>query len=155
MRTLTEGHTPQEAEQVAAILQLFNGATLDAMRGNVEGTVLASAQRTASNNSADQVNHNAAGVLVYCNVTNVPGVDTVQFIVQVKDPVSGTYINLVTDTAVAASGMRALLVYPGAGAASGDINAVRNGPLPRTWRVRVVHSGSGQFTYSVGYCLIG
>jgi len=133
---------------------LFNEATWDRERGNTELTVLASAARTASINSNDQINYNARGVMVWFNITVVPGVDTVQLLIQIKDPVSGTYSTILTDTAQSAIGTRVAAIYPAIAAAAEDVNIVRGYPLPRTWRVRIVHSAATSFTYSVGAALI-
>jgi len=130
---------------------LFNGTAWDRARGNTEATVLASAARTTTTNSADQTNYNARGVHVLLNVTVVPGVDTVTLSIQGKDPVSAVYYTLLTGLAVVGAGMNVYKVFPG-------ITAVANGTasdvLPRTWRVAVTHSAATSFTYSVGAALV-
>ena len=130
---------------------LFNGRVWDRARGNTDETVLASAARTATTNSADQTNYNARGVHVLLNVTVVPGVDTVTLSIQGKDLLSGAYYTLLTGPAVVATGMNVYKVFPG-------ITAVANGTasdvLPRTWRVSVTHSAATSFTYSVGAALV-
>ena len=130
---------------------LFNGAAWDRARGNTEATVLASAARTTTTNSADQTNYNARGVHVLLNVTAVPGVDTVTLSIQGKDPVSAVYYTLLTGLAVVGTGVNVYKVFPG-------ITAVANGAasdvLPRTWRVAVTHSAATSFTYSVGAALV-
>ena len=121
-------------------------------RANTEGTLLSSAARTATIASPDQTNIAARGVIVYFNLTSVPGVDTVQLIIEGKDPVSGTYGALLTGAAVATTQTPGRYVlYPGTTA---GFTAQNPGPLPRTWRVRIVHSAGTSFTYSVGYALI-
>lgn len=123
------------------------------LRGNHDTTVLASASRSATVNSADQTNLHCRGVLICFNVTVVPGVDTVQLSLQGKDPLSGEYIEIVTSTAVATTGARFIYLAPGAGSL-GSFNNYFNGQLPHTWRARMSHSGAGAFTYSVGAMLL-
>ena len=89
--------------------------------------------------------------MVILDVTTVPGTDTIQLVVQGKDPVSGNYVDLASETAVTTSGTRSAVIYPGAGTVATDgVTVSRPYPLPRTWRARVVHSGSGNFIYSIG-----
>jgi hypothetical protein len=128
-------------------------ATLDAVRGNLEGQVLASGVHAATNNSADLTNLNATGVIIYFNVSVVPGVDTVTLSVEGKDPVSGNYGVLYAATAIATVIQPARYVlYPGAsGAGPTGVLAI---PIPRTWRVKITHSAATNFTYSVGYAYI-
>jgi hypothetical protein len=104
--------------------------------------VLASAVRNASTNSADITNYNGSNVLIILNITAVPGVDTITPKIQAKDPVSGSYVTLVTGTAQAANG-----------AFFTSLPAALLGCLSRTWRVNITHSGAGNFTYSVGYTI--
>lgn len=119
---------------------------------NNEGVALASAVRAGTTNSADFTNYRARGILLYFNVTVVPGTDTVQCVLQYKDPASGLYMNAHAPTAVSTTGLRVYSTYPGAGA--GNLTAGVSIPVPRTWRVSVVHSAGTSFTYSVGYALI-
>lgn len=127
--------------------ELFNGALWDRARNNQQTTPLASAVRTATTNSADQINHNGRGVHVIINVTVAPGAQTLTPIIQGFDVASGLYYDILTGTAISATGTTVLKVYPGinglAGAAAPDI-------VSRTWRVRVVHSAGGIWIYSVG-----
>lgn len=118
---------------------------------NKDLTVLASAVRAATNNSADQKNLNYRGLHLIIDVTAVPGVDTVTFTIQGKDPLSGKYYTILASAAIAAAGTTVLKVYPGLTAAA---NAVANDVLPEDWRVAVTHSAASNFTYSVGAQLV-
>lgn len=144
----------QNALQVNSRIQIFNGSTWDRERNNEEATPLASAARTATINSPDQTNFNEKGVVIFLDVTvNPGGAETLQVIIQARDPVSGDYVDLLDDGAQAlggAPGKRTLIVYPAAAAAAAGIDSAVGFPLPRTWRVRVVHSAGGSWTYSVG-----
>lgn len=137
---------------------LFNGTTFDRQYSNWTSTVLASAARTATTNSTDQTNYNGRGVLLILNVTAQPGgAETLSLKIQAKDPVSNNYFDI-ADAGVlftAATGTKALAVYPGAIAAdhvSGTVG--KSVALPRVWRAVVTHSSTGSWTYSVGSSVI-
>jgi len=138
----------------AVALWTFNGSTWDRFRNNVELTLIASGNYSSTQFSPDQTNYNHRGVIAWIDITAVPGTDTVTLAVQGKDPTSGKYYTLGSDSARSTTGLFACLVYPGVT----DTQTIMAGEsglvLPRTWRVRVSHSGTGTFTYSVGACLI-
>lgn len=137
----------------AVLMGISDGTNIQAMKGNTEDTLMASAARTATTSSPNQVNYNARGVIVVMNITAVPGVDTVTLAIQGIDPASGNVYVISSDAAIGETGLRQVLVYPGAGAEV-SMEKISPVPLPRTWRVAVTHSGSGSFTYSIGYQLI-
>lgn len=142
------------ADSDAAATYLHNNASFDRARNNTEGTLLASAARTATVSSADQTNHNARGVIVYVNVTAVTATPSVVFTIEGKDPVGGAYKALLTATAitdVTGMGLYAFVVYPGATASAGLQSSL---PLPRTWRVTATHGDADSITYSCAYALI-
>ncbi|MGH2604227.1 MAG: hypothetical protein ACRDJ9_33180, partial [Dehalococcoidia bacterium] len=58
---------------VLAYNHLFNGSNFDRQRGNSDVELLASAARTATTTSADQLNHNGRGVVLLLDVTANPG----------------------------------------------------------------------------------
>ena len=130
---------------------LYNGATVDRPRGNVAGTLLASAARTATTSSADQTNYNGQAVAVTFNITAVPGVETLTLTIEAKDPVSGTYTTLLTGVAQSGTGTTRLRVGTNITASA---NVAAADVLGRTWRVTVTHSAAGSFTYSVGFDVV-
>lgn len=133
---------------VDAAQRILNPAgTLDRVRGNVTATGLASAARTATTSTPDQTNYNGRGCRAYVDVTAVPGIETVTVTIEVKDPVSGTYTAILTGAALVATGHVIYTVYPDATVTA---NLAASLPLSRTWRVKLTHSASGSFTYSVG-----
>jgi len=134
----------------------FNGISWDRWRNNTEVTVLASATRTASGNSADQTNYKAKGVILFIDITAVSGTfatgEGLKIIVIGKDPISGEGVWLAATVAFTSTGTRILLVYPGATDVQG-IGAVyvNDIPLPRVWYVRYSITGTNpSFTFSVG-----
>jgi len=130
---------------------LYNGATHDRARNNTSGTLLASAARTATASSADQVNYDARGVHIYINVTAVTDTPCVVFTAEDKDPVSGAYATLLTSAAITGTGLTRLTVYPGATPVA---NVAVSLPLPRTWRLTATHGDADSITFSAGYALI-
>uniref|UniRef100_A0A6M3L4E6 Uncharacterized protein n=1 Tax=viral metagenome TaxID=1070528 RepID=A0A6M3L4E6_9ZZZZ len=125
---------------------MFNGATWDRLRGNVDATLLASAARTATTSSADQTNYNGRGVHVVLDMTTV-GTGSVTLTIQGKDALSGKYYTILAGVAVTTDSTNVYRVYPGLLAAA---NAVANDIVPRTWRVNVVANNANAATYSVG-----
>lgn len=86
------------------------------------------------------------GVKAVLDVTAVPGIDTVQLVIENKDPVSGKYVQVLAAAARVATGTDTLTVYPG-GAVTANVSA--NDSIADTYRIRVVHSAATSFTYSV------
>jgi len=114
-------------------------------------TVMASAARTATENSDDQGNVTGRGVHVAINVTAVTATPSVTFTIQGKDTVNGAYYDILTSAAITATGTTYLSVYPGITAAA---NVSASDILPRVWRVRAVHADADSITYSVAANLV-
>lgn len=115
------------------------------------GTLLPSAARTASVNSADVHNRRGArGVSIYINVTAIVANPSLVFAIQEKDPVSGTYTTVLQSAAITGVGHTILMIMPGATAAN---NLVANRAVPPIWRVAVTAGDADSITYSVGYAL--
>jgi hypothetical protein len=114
------------------------------------GTIFPSAVRgVASYNSPDLWNPWAVGVRLYIDITNNTGnTGTVTVKIQVKDPVSGNYVDvaLATTTAIATTGTSILTVYP---SANETANVDVSDPLGLNWRV-VATVGTANCTFSVG-----
>jgi len=140
-------------EQVSAFNAAWGGTYWERWRNNTEVTVLASATRTASGNSADQTNYNARGIILFINVTAVSGTSpTLEVRLQVKDPISGSYINYAASVQITTTGDYLTVCYP---AATREYDATKidawDLPLPRTWRVNYAIGGTNpSFTFSVG-----
>lgn len=108
----------------------------------------ASAVRAATLIGADnQKAPGNRGVKVLLDVTVAPGIDTVTLAIDVKDQVSGKYIQVLAAAARVAAGTDVLTVYPGGPV---TVNVSANDSVPDIYRVRVVHSAATNFTYSVG-----
>jgi hypothetical protein len=126
-----------------------------------EATLLASAARTATTNTADQT-ATGRGVMLVLNVTVEAASETLALKIQGKDPVSGNYFDVAsfgtmyTSTGEAPVRTKAGVLYPGVlvadhvGVAAGvDGTIARSGVLPATWRAVVTHSSTGAWTYSL------
>jgi hypothetical protein len=127
---------------------LYNGASVDLARGNVEATLLASAERIATTSSADQTNYNGRGCTVVFDFTveTDAGVSIV-VTVEGKDTLSGKYYTILASAAITGVGTTVLTVFPGAVAVA---NSVANALLPRKWRVTVTPADNKRATYSAG-----
>jgi hypothetical protein len=145
--------------KVAGFNHMYNGVTWDRVRNNTEGTLFPSAARTSTQSTPTQTNYNSKGVILYLNVTANPGgSETLSINFHYVDPVSNNVTTqiatLITQPAV--NGMYTLHLYPGASSAPTDPanNKSFSLPLPRQWQAAIAHSGSGSWTYSLGYSLI-
>lgn len=124
----------------------FNGTTWDRQRGNTDNTLLASAARTTTNQSADQTNYNGRCVHVVLSVTSA-GTGSITLTIQGKDSVSSAYYTILAGAAVTTNSTNVYKVCPGITAAA---NVSASDLLPRTWRVDVTHNNANSITYSVG-----
>ncbi|MEK7767335.1 MAG: hypothetical protein AAB368_13980 [bacterium] len=120
-----------------------------AQRVTQEGTLLASAARTATTYSAVQTNYGARGAFFWFTVTAF-GTGTLSFKLALNDPVSGQLEWVLSPTAVSATGYKIYLVGPFVNSL-GNITSAANGQLPRLWKIGVVHTDASSHTYSVGY----
>ena len=149
--TWPDNTTQFTGQTLMALGVLYNGAGWDKARNNIDATILASAARTATTASADQTNFNGRGLHLVFDITAVPGADTVTLTIQGKDALSGAYYTILAGAAQVGTGTIVMRVYPALTAAA---NLTASDVLPRTWRVNVVHSGAGSFTYRVGASVI-
>ena len=134
----------------------FNESSWDRVRNNTQGTLLASAARTATATSPTMTNYNTKGILVFLSVTVASGTGGLSVRIIAIDPVSGGqwYLNP-APTAITTTGASGYMIYPGAIFVSGStVSQVIQQPLPRTWYVEVVAGDASSYTYSVGYGLI-
>ena len=129
----------------------YNGSAYESASSNLSATILTSAARTATTNSSDQTNKSGKGVVVTVDVTSITATPILTPNIQCKDEISAKYENLLAASAtITATGTHSYIVYPGVGAASGDIVQVAGFPLCRVWRVAITHSDTDSATYSVG-----
>jgi hypothetical protein len=104
--------------------------------------------------SGNGINPEVSGIIAYLNVTVVPGVDTVQLVLEEQDPASGVWSPVAATTATAVTGLVKLKVKQAITAIAATTTQVQvQDTLPAIWRVRVVHSAGSNFTYSLGIVL--
>ena len=143
-----DGFSNPTALETVSFPHLYNGTTWDRMRGVTHVELLAGAtNRAATNNSPDQTNYNAKGVVIFFDVTTVPGSDTVHLKIQSLDIAEAKAETFMVTPTISAAQRDTYIIYPGVGAAAEDIVEVVGYPLPRKWRIQIVHSGSGTFQY--------
>ena len=140
----------QASKLLAGVGLLYNDATYDRQRGNMNLSLLASASRTVTTASADQTNYNARGVHVVLDMTAV-GTGSVTITIQGKDSVSGQYYTLLAGVAVTTNIVNVYRVFPGSTVTA---NVSANDIVPRTWRINVVANNANAATYSVAASLI-
>ena len=145
--TMPDGDTGAAA--LRAGLGLFNDATWDRWRNNTEGTLLASAARTASIQSADQTNYNGRGLFIHIKVTAVTATPSITVAIEGKNA-AGVYFNLLTSAAITGVGDYLLIVAPWA-AETANVSTAKM--VPRTWRVNVTAADADEITYGVYYNL--
>ena len=158
---LSDSTANPTAPMVGAAGMVYNGASFDRQRGNTEGTLLASAARTAFTQSAEQVNYNARGVNVWVYVTAKAASTTLDLYIASFDPVSGivTYEARVLGWVATANSGQSLQLYPGATTLAATTYGYQRiareaGALSRRWYFQVVPSDANSVTYSAGYSYI-
>ena len=138
---------------------LYNGSGFDMARNNTQGTLLASAARTANVNSPIMTNFNHRGVLIVVTVSTITGTSAsleVQLVTQ--SPVDGgsTAIGLTsTSTAITVPGTSYIVCYPAplnqSGSGSGIITNWQT-VLPRTWSAAFIVGGTTpSITFDASY----
>ncbi len=121
------------------------------MATNKSRVLMASAARTATNNSGDIRNAVHRGCRVHIKVTADPAAASVVFTIQGKDNISGDYYTVLASAAVTSTGDTYLHVYPGIAAAS---NAAVSAVLPPYWRLLATHADADSMTYSANVELL-
>jgi hypothetical protein len=107
------------------------------------GSAVRSATLVGDDNTAVP---DARSITAILDVTAVPGVDTVQLIIEGKDPLSGKYYTVLQGATRVATGTDVLTVAPGI-TVTANVSAAA--VVPSVYRVRVIHSAASNFTYSV------
>ena len=150
--------TNWHATPVASYGHVFNGTTWDRLRGNLNSQQLYNVTaQTTTPAATDQTNYSSNGVLLTLNVTSAPGAPGtggLQVTIEGKDTIFTQYFQLnATPAKITTVSKAAYAIYPGAiapSALSGSQVVQATGiPLPRTWRVRVVHTDGQAYSYTL------
>lgn len=151
---------PGDAKALAAALSMvsalgvqYNGTTTELVRGNTEGSAIASANRATATttNSADIINYSKKALTVYTNISATAGGNVVVK-VQGKDPVSGLYFDIPGAVTAALAGVSTNIMQVGAGLTT-IANSMIPALIPRTFRISQTTGGGANITNSVGYSL--
>lgn len=123
---------------------------------HVTGTLLASAARTATTQTASQSTENARAAIIGLQVTANPGgAETLQMRVYAVDPITGSLGDEFATLTTAAAANAYYRLMLGRGVSGTPDGPTRNKayalPVPATYVVAIVHSGAGSWTYSVSY----
>jgi len=96
----------------------------------------------------------ASGIVAYLNITAAPGGDTLILALDELDPGSGTWFNVGQTTGSTNTGVIKMKVKDAITekTPTGVLLQIQD-KLVRNWRVRVIHSGAGNWTYSLGILL--
>ena len=136
------------------INQLYNNASVDLQRSNIQGIVLSSKTRTATLHTNDYINHNGKTLLLYLNVSNISGSPSIVVTIQAKDPVSHVYFDIVSFPAVTGTGQNLYIIGPGLTETIAETNVyIQSLSVPRIWRCHIIHNNTSAITYSLGYAL--
>lgn len=137
--------------KVASANHAFGATYWERWRNNVQGTLLASAQRNADTDTATMTNYNAKGVMLFLRISATSGTGGLKPILILDGPVEGSIWYLTAGSAQTATALYVYTIYPGV--TSGGTERF-SAPLPRTWKVRIQHQDASNYTYSLGYSYI-
>lgn len=142
------GSSPTDAQATYQPGMEFNGETYDRKYGNTEGTLLISAARTATANTANQTNYNGDTVTLWLNVTvlNSTGISLNVYGV---DPLTGLG-SLMNSTAPAITATGLYLFQIGPSTSGGGFKQATSAKVPRTWFAQVYQGDALSNTYSLG-----
>lgn len=133
--------------------QVFNETSWDRQRGNTQGTLLASAARTANLYSPIMTNYNARGIIITVAVSVAPTGTSPIMSVQIVD-VNGIAYSPGSSN-ISAAGTFKFVLYPSA--LTVQQNSIGNAQLPLGRQFMVYFSLGGttpSFTFSATYELI-
>lgn len=132
---------------------LYNGATFDLERNDLEATARASAiHNVGAETGPDVTAHNAESLLLMVNVTNVSSTGTLTVSLQGKQQLSATYFTFWTaELSIKAAGTYSYFFANGA--SGGDFTECQAFGLgPRVWRYATTVAGAS-VTYSMSYVM--
>jgi hypothetical protein len=149
---LADGTANPTTALIGAANELWNGATWDRQRGNVDTAALQTLTLAAAGTttSADQINYSGRGVKCTIDITATTA-QTLTVSLQGKDPVSGKYVTYASSAALAAVATTSLTMYPGI---TTTANVAISDVLPRTWRTQAVVAAAGNTLTATVACSV-
>lgn len=148
---LSDATSNPTAPMVGAAQMNWNGTNWERNVSHLAVTCMASAARTATNNSGSLSNFAARGVQVIVDVTAATSTPSTVFTIEGFDVVSSKWYVLLTSAAIVGVSTTLLTVYPGVTVAA---NVAVSQVIPRTWRVVATHGNANSQTYSVGAVIL-
>ena len=147
--------SPAGDQGVSQGVHAFNNSSWDRQRNNHAVSLLASAARTATLQSADQTCYNGTKMVVTVDISSITDTPSLTPYLQGKDSVSGNYFTIWTATAaLTATGTVMYLFALGGSGSAGSYTEAVNLIVPRTWRLGMTHADSDSATYSVSADII-
>lgn len=142
------------AQRLDATNDSINIGKINGTLPDAEFTILASAARSATL-SIDLVRPvGARGLVIWFDVTAVPGADTVTLSLIGRDVLTtGKTKTIAGFTAIAAATTALYQVYP-SGSLSGSYTQSVAAALPINVRATITHSAATSFTYAIGGCWV-
>lgn len=160
--SLTGGSIPAGSATIGAVNeQRYNGSAWEDVYNNTQGTLLASAARTANGVSATMTNWNESALLLSLDVTVASGTGGLDVRLIAPPPVgSGSPALDVPSTTLITTTGNYLFLYGMSLANGGPVSGSQvyktsDVMVPRTWSVIVTTGDSSSYTYSLGYSLVG
>lgn len=123
--------------------ELYNNSSFDRQRNNTTGSVIA-AGATTSNAGVSTTTYNASKAVIIANISAFTSGSLTVAINGITS--SGYSYPILTSTALSATGVTPLRIFPGA---TPSANATANDMVPRT--LQVVTTVSGTLTYGIDY----
>ena len=90
------------------------------------------------------------GVYIILDVNSVPGQENIELFVDILNPSTAQYTCIAQMGTVSDTGVYKYLLYHQATDTDSELTHITQLPIPRRWRIRMSHSGSGDWIYSVG-----
>ena len=141
--------------QIGADGMMFNNATWDRVRNNINTSTGDTFTKTVTFNGLTQTNYNARGVHILHVIGTVSGSSPSMTIQMQFAPDGVTWVNLpgVVSAPITATGTYLMSVYPGI---TPSANTAFSMPLPRLWRLAYTITGTTPSFYFSGvpYALI-
>lgn len=145
----------QPLNVLAAGQMQYNPITnmMERLRTNYHISLLNSGARTATAASADQVNRNHRGLILFVNVTAQAG-GSISPSLQIQEQIASGYATIWTAaTPITATGLYMFEIYPGSMTAALWTEVVQ-AILARHWRLNMIHNNGSSITYSSSAQLI-
>lgn len=140
---------------LATVMMLYNGSTFDFRYSNIQGTLMTSAARTSTVNSATITNYNGSTLILTVNVTAVSGTTpTLAVTIYGTDGLVNFPI-MATSSNITATGSYTFVVSPTA-VTGATVTQSANMYVPRQFYVAYTIGGtSPSFTFASNYSLAG